>query len=97
MGKTIDITLVESDEIGTVGVGEATIPPLLTLHNLLKIKAGVYQGRSRTFKLGIQFVEKLREQYVHPFGFYGQDLWAAGFQLLDEEGFRLRGRLWKLL
>ena len=56
LGKTLDITLVESDEIGTVGVGEATIPTILTLHEVLKIKEQDFltavQG---TFKLGISF------------------------------------------
>ena len=83
LGKTLDITLVESDAIGTVGVGEATIPTLLTLHDLLKIKeqdfVSAVQG---TFKLGISF-ENWRDvgkDYIHSFGFTGQDCWAAGFQ-----------------
>ena len=83
LGKTLDITLVESDVIGTVGVGEATIPTLLTLHELLKIKeqdfVAAVQG---TFKLGISF-ENWRDvdkDYIHSFGWTGQDCWAAGFQ-----------------
>ena len=87
MGKTIDITLVESDEIGTVGVGEATIPPLLTLHNLLKIKEQEFiKAVQGTFKLGIRFEnwKNLGEQYIHPFGFYGQDL-CIGRSLCSEE------------
>lgn len=83
LGKTLDITLVESDVIGTVGVGEATIPTLLTLHDLLKIKeqdfVAAVQG---TFKLGIAF-ENWRDvgkDYIHSFGYTGQDCWAAGFQ-----------------
>jgi tryptophan halogenase len=83
LGKTLDITLVESDEIGTVGVGEATIPTLQTLHELLKIKeqdfVAAVQG---TFKLGISFENwrNVDEDYIHSFGWTGKDSWAAGFQ-----------------
>ena len=83
LGKTLDITLVESDVIGTVGVGEATIPTLLTLHDLLKVKeqdfVAAVQG---TFKLGISFESwrDVDEDYIHSFGWTGKDCWAAGFQ-----------------
>ena len=83
LGKTLDITLVESDVIGTVGVGEATIPTLLTLHDLLKIKEQEFLAAVQgTFKLGIAF-ENWRDvdrDYIHSFGWTGQDCWAAGFQ-----------------
>ena len=83
LGKNLHVTLVESDEIGTVGVGEATIPTLLTLHELLKIKeqdfVAAVQG---TFKLGISFENwrNVGEDYIHSFGYTGKDCWAAGFQ-----------------
>ena len=90
LGKTIDITLVESDEIGTVGVGEATIPTLLTLHELLKIKEQDFvKAVQGTFKLGISFENwrNVGEDYIHSFGWTGKDSWAAGFQ-----HFWLKGR-----
>ena len=90
LGKTLDITLVESDEIGTVGVGEATIPTLITLHDLLKIKEQDFlRAVQGTFKLGISFENwrDLGEDYIHSFGWTGQDSWAAGFQ-----HFWLKGR-----
>ncbi len=56
IGKNLDITLIESDAIGTVGVGEATIPTMLTLHDLLKIKEQEFVAAVQgTFKLGISF------------------------------------------
>ncbi|MFT7526050.1 MAG: tryptophan halogenase, partial [Arenicella sp.] len=56
LGKTLDITLIESDEIPTVGVGEATIPTLLTLHELLGINEREFMAEvNGTFKLGISF------------------------------------------
>lgn len=90
LGKTLDITLVESELIGTVGVGEATIPTLLTLHELLKIDEKEFLAAVRgTFKLGISFESwrDVDEDYIHSFGWTGQDCWAAGFQ-----HFWLKGR-----
>ncbi|MCV2884519.1 tryptophan 7-halogenase [Aestuariibacter sp. AA17] len=81
--KDIDVVLVESDAIGTIGVGEATIPTLLYFHQLLGInEAEFLQATQGTFKLGIQF-ENWRDKnqhYIHAFGVTGQDCWAAGFQ-----------------
>ena len=83
LGKTLDITLVESDEIGTVGVGEATIPTLHTLHELLKVQEQDFlRAVQGTFKLGISFEgwRDVGEDYIHSFGWTGKDSWAAGFQ-----------------
>ncbi len=83
MGKNLEIQLVESDAIGTVGVGEATIPPLLTLHKLLGINEQEFMAATQaTFKLGIDFEnwKDVGESYIHSFGTTGQDHWAAGFQ-----------------
>ncbi|MFC3031430.1 tryptophan halogenase family protein [Pseudoalteromonas fenneropenaei] len=83
LGKTLDITLVESDQIGTVGVGEATIPTLLTLHRLLHINEQEFMAATNaTFKLGIGFENWAAEHdnYIHSFGYTGKDCWAAGFQ-----------------
>lgn len=83
LGKNLDITLVESDEIATVGVGEATIPTLQYFHQLLNInEADFLKATHGTFKLGISF-ENWRdknEDYIHAFGTTGKDCWAAGFQ-----------------
>jgi tryptophan 7-halogenase len=90
LGKVLDITLVESDEIGTVGVGEATIPTLVTFHRLLEINEQKFMAAVQgTFKLGIGF-ENWRDQgedYIHSFGVTGRDHWTAGFQ-----HFWLKGR-----
>jgi tryptophan halogenase len=90
IGKNLDISLIESDEIPTVGVGEATIPSLLILHQLLQIKEQEFVAAVHgTFKLGISFENwrDINENYIHSFGFTGKDCWAAGFQ-----HFWLKGR-----
>ena len=52
----VDLTLIESDEIGTIGVGESTIPPIRSLHKLLRIDEQEFmRATAATFKLGISF------------------------------------------
>lgn len=83
LGKALDVTLVESDAIGTVGVGEATIPTLHIFHKLLGIKTEeLVKATNATFKLAISFEgwRDIGEDYFHSFGFLGKDCWAAGFQ-----------------
>jgi len=83
LGKVVNVTLIESDEIGTVGVGEATIPPLVTYLRLLDIKEQDFMAATQaTFKLGISFENwrNVGEHYIHSFGTTGTDHWAAGFQ-----------------
>ncbi|MCZ4253341.1 tryptophan halogenase family protein [Pseudoalteromonas shioyasakiensis] len=76
LGKVIDITLVESAEIGTVGVGEASIPPILHLNGALGISEKEFiKATGATIKLGIEF-ENWRSQgysYMHAFGEIGKD------------------------
>ena len=94
LGKILDIKLIESDEIGTVGVGEATIPTLMNFHNLLELNEQEFMAATQaTFKLGISFENwrDLNEDYIHSFGLTGTDHWTAGFQ-----HFWMKGRERKL-
>lgn len=78
-----EITLVESDAIGTVGVGEATIPSLPAFHGLLGMDEREFLRATRgTFKLGIQFRDwrTLGESFLHPFGAYGLNVSHELFQ-----------------
>jgi len=82
LGPTIDITLLESDEIGTVGVGEAVIPLIKSFHALLELREDEFmRAVNGTFKLGIEFENwgRLGESYFHPFGPTGVEAWAAQF------------------
>lgn len=83
LGKVLDIKLIESDVIGTVGVGEATIPTLVRFHQLLGVNEQEFMAAVHaTFKLGIGFENwrDVDENYIHSFGDTGRDHWSAGFQ-----------------
>lgn len=83
LGKLLDVVLVESDEIGILGVGEATIPPMRTFHSLLGIDEQEFmRATEAVFKLGISFKNwgQIGDEYIHPFGSTGQGSYLADFQ-----------------
>jgi len=83
LGKSFDITLVESDDIATVGVGEAAIPTLTAFHRLLGINEQAFMKATHsTFKLGINFENWKNgdDEYMHGFGRVGKECWAGEFQ-----------------
>lgn len=82
LGKILDITLIESDDIGTVGVGEASIPTMKTFHRLAGIdERDFMRATQSTFKLGILFENwrQLNHSYIHSFGQIGKKTWLAEF------------------
>jgi tryptophan halogenase len=77
------ITLVESDEISSVGVGEATLPHIKHFNDMLGLDEAQFMRDTRaTFKLGIEFRDWDRpgDRYVHPFGAFGEPWGGVEFQ-----------------
>ena len=96
-GRSVDITLVESPDIATVGVGEATIPPFIDLLAFLGIdEADFIRNTNGTYKLGIRFDDwlGLSQSYWHPFGTFGQPVnrrpFIHAWQRAQREGLDLR-------
>ena len=78
-----DVTLIESDEIGIVGVGEATLPHIKTFNDTLGIDEAQFLRETQgTFKLGIEFRDWGRpgDSYIHPFGTFGEPWGGVDFQ-----------------
>lgn len=82
IGTLIDITLIESEEIGTVGVGEATFPTIRTFHRIIDLDEREFLRVTRgSIKLGISFENWARrgDRYVHSFGVIGRGTWLTDF------------------
>lgn len=80
--KTVKVTLIESEEIGIVGVGEASIPDIINFNRMLGISETEFlRETSGTFKLGIEFIDwgRLGDNYFHPFGSHGVDMNGIDF------------------
>lgn len=82
-GDHYEITLIESDEIGIVGVGEATLPHIKQFNDMLGLdEAEFMRATQATFKIGIEFRDwgKAGDAYVHPFGAFGEPWGGIQFQ-----------------
>ncbi|MDO3384416.1 tryptophan 7-halogenase [Gilvimarinus sp. SDUM040013] len=94
--KVCEVTLVESDQIATVGVGEATIPAIKEFNDRLGIiESEMMQKTAATFKLGIEFVDwsRLGSSYIHPFGTYGETYKGVDFHQLWQRDQAAGGQL----
>lgn len=82
LGTLLDIVLVESEDIGAVGVGESTIPTIRTFHRLLNIdERSFMRSVKASFKLGISFENwgAIGDKYFHAFGQIGKSPWMGPF------------------
>ena len=99
LGPDYAVTLIESDEIGIVGVGEATLPHIKIFNDMLGIDEAHFMRETRaTFKLGIQFRDWDRPGhcYIHPFGAFGEPWGGVEFQhhwLKDQQAGHQRSSL----
>jgi tryptophan halogenase len=90
-GQPLSIRLIESDEIGTVGVGEATLPHIRNFNSALRIsEPELMKATEATIKLGIEFCDwgRIGDRYIHPFGDFGTDFNGVPFHQFWH---RLRG------
>lgn len=81
-GLDLKITLIESKQIGTVGVGEATLPHIRFFNQKLGINENqLMRATKATYKLGIEFNDwgKIGDSYIHPFGDFGAPINRCGF------------------
>jgi tryptophan 7-halogenase len=81
-GTGITVTLIESEAIGTVGVGEATVPHIRAFNQALGFDEAAFMAATNaTFKLGIEFRNwgRVGDSYIHPFGAFGQPINGVDF------------------
>jgi len=81
-GLPVSIQLIESDEIGTVGVGEASLPHIRAFNTVLNIdERSFMKATEATFKLGIEFCNwgRIGDRYIHPFGNFGPPIQGIPF------------------